>query len=186
VIARLARREARALTLVPDLELRTDGAPPQLRLTLLSCPSCDAGPVPPPLREVAAGAAGTLPTLTALRCEVLTARSLLALTLLGRRLGPIRVRTRAAYWAEHPDTDLDALDRHESWLDGLFPALESGGPLPPLPDDPHRVLPAATRTAGAPYGPAHFLTPHADGPRLAELNRTYLAVRLVAVREALS
>jgi hypothetical protein len=216
LIVRLARREARAVALVPDTEVRTRAPAPQLLVEVQKCPWCAAGPAPDqplPLRElwpVDADAAETprLPVIAALRCELLTARSLLPLGLIRTRTEvPPRVVTRAVFWAGFagwsaaplPDDELwrglRLLDRGETWLDGVLAALASGTRIAALPSSgPDLVLPLSGRIAADAADPVervahtlrslHFLTPHATEPVIAELNRRYLYARREAVRAA--
>jgi hypothetical protein len=194
LIVRLAWREARAVALVPDNEVRTLAPAPQLLLEVLKCPWCAARSAPD----------------RPLPCELLTARSLLPLGLIRTRTGfQPRVVTRAVFWAGFagssaaplPDDEvwrgLSLLDRGETWLDGVLPALASGAAVPALPSSgPDLVLPLSGRIATGAAEPAeqvaqtlrslHFLTPHATEPVLTELNRRYLQLRREAVRAALA
>jgi hypothetical protein len=97
LIARLARREARALALVPEIEIQTLVATPRVRVTRRPCPWCDAVAPAGKLRPVSDNPA--FPVLTLLTCEIVGLRSLLSLDLLGH---PARVVSRAVFWAAAP------------------------------------------------------------------------------------
>ncbi|MEV8635614.1 hypothetical protein AB0395_28535 [Streptosporangium sp. NPDC051023] len=210
LVSRMARREALALMLVPDLDLRIDAPRPRLLFDARRCPWCPHGApsARPPLRDVpvaesaaavadAVAADPSLLVLTTLRCEEITARALLPIGLIwvtGRGHPPLS--TRAAFWAEFsgaaslsPDDvlrGLTALDDRESWLDafptdGARPAGEHGRVLPVST----RITPADGPTeVAASRGGLHFLTPHV-GALAERLNDVYLSVRSEAVREAL-
>ncbi|MFI9556367.1 hypothetical protein [Nonomuraea endophytica] len=212
LLSRMARREAGALTLIPDLRVRTDRPEPEILFTFVPCRWCAAAnPALPPLREVAVvekpsmARDTTLPVLTLLRCEELTARSLLPLSLI--RTAPAapqpRFSTRGAYWSRYVPADwtsppavdrgLELLDAKESWLDAFRPGAV------PWTWGEEVVLPASTRAAAHPGVPdrptdevaaarrsLHFLTPHAASAYTARLNDAYLFARITAVRAALT
>jgi hypothetical protein len=194
MITRLARREARALTLVPRLEIQTPVATPRVRVDRRPCPWCDAvapaGKLRPILDPDASGHA--VPALTLLSCEVVGLRSLLAPDLLGR---PVPMTSRAAFWAasspdRHPsDAEvhrmLKRLDEAEAWWDLALPAIAGGRPDSVPAPDGEVVLPMSGRIAG-PDVPArltslHFVTAHLGGPLLDRLDRVYRRERLAAV-----
>ncbi|MEV4899407.1 hypothetical protein AB0K48_59840 [Nonomuraea sp. NPDC055795] len=219
LLSRMARREAGALTLIPDPRVWTGRPEPEILFAFVPCRWCAAaGPALPPLRGVAVmerpsvARDTTLPVLTLLRCEELSARSLLPLSLI--RTAPAapqpRLSTRAAYWSRYVPADwsspeavdggLELLDAKESWLDAFRPGAV------PWTSGEEVVLPASTRAAahsahsahpGVQYRPAdevaaaarrslHFLTPHAATAYTARLNDAYLFARITAVRAALS
>ncbi|MFI6503357.1 hypothetical protein [Nonomuraea typhae] len=191
LLSRMARREAGALTLVPESWART-GPEPGIAFAFVPCRWCAAplGPIEEETRPRAAG----LPLLTLLRCEELTPRSLLPLSLI--RTAPAcprpRFCTRAAYWSrcipggwtspDGIDHGLDLLDAKESWFDAFRPGAV------PWTLDEEVVLPASTRARVRPGGgrALHFLTPHAATPYSARLNDAYLFARITAVRAILS
>ncbi|WP_242903462.1 hypothetical protein [Actinomadura terrae] len=205
--AAMAAREAAALTLVPDLRVRTDGPEPEILFRPVDCPWCEvAAPCPPPMREVAFTGPESLPVLSLLACEEVTARALLPLTLIrsSEPSAPPRFVTRGVFWARTVGTGswddlapgLALLDAAERWFDDLLPAFRSGGahwthpgevPLPasvraarPAPDGRRAGAVAASRRG------LHFLTPHAHGEPAARLNHAYLAARADAVRADLT
>ncbi|MFI6290460.1 hypothetical protein ACIBEJ_02690 [Nonomuraea sp. NPDC050790] len=212
LLSRMARREAGALTLIPDRRVRTDRPEPEILFAFVPCRWCAAaGPALPPLRETAvverpSRTRGlTMPVLTLLRCEELTARSLLPLSLIRTAPGAPqpRISTRAAYWSRHVPADwaspeamdlgLELLDARERWLDAFQPGAV------PWTCDEEVVLPASARAAARPgvrerptaevaasRRSLHFLTPHAAGGYAARLNDAYLFARITAVRAALS
>jgi hypothetical protein len=218
LVAQMAEREAEALTLIPELRVPTERPQPEILFKILSCPWCGRGTPPPaPLREVAfrdgwatVGSSRSLPQISVLWCEELTARSLLPLSL--RRLadGPTRLRfsTRAAFWARVVGTDrpsredtvrgLTMLDLREAWLDDLARACRGreGRPVSAR-GEAELVLPACTRRsrsgdrawrtddAAAPRRTLHFLTSHLEGGAVARLNDAYLAARMRAVADRL-
>ncbi|MBT2210917.1 hypothetical protein [Actinomadura sp. NEAU-AAG7] len=149
-VAAMAAREAAALTLVPDLRVRTDGPDPEILFRPVDCPWCGAAaPCPPPMREIAFTGDRALPRLSLLACEEVTARSLLALTLIrsAEASAPPRFVTRGVFWArtvgtgpiEDLGSGLALLDAAERWFDDLLPAFRSG---PPRRDDlPHLPYP---------------------------------------------
>ncbi|WP_157252089.1 hypothetical protein [Nonomuraea typhae] len=181
LLSRMARREAGALTLVPEPWART-GPEPGIAFAFVPCRWCAAplGPIEEETRPRATG----LPLLTLLRCEEPTSRSLLPLSLI--RTAPAcprpRFRTRAAYWSrfipaawtspDGIDHGLELLDAKESWFDAFRPGAV------PWTLEEEVVLPAST-------GGLHFLTPHAAGPYAARLNDAYLFARITAVRAIL-
>ncbi|GAA0936819.1 hypothetical protein [Nonomuraea longicatena] len=171
LVGRLARREAAVLALVPPDEVRVDVPErPQILFDVRPCPWCAAVPRPrPPIREVATyrGGPADVPVLTVLSCEEVPARNLLALRGGGRR------RTRAAFWAEFAGKCTGPLTADDVWH-GLRELDEQ--------ENLDEVLPVSSAHGG---GAAHFLTPHADGPLMAGLNRRYLAARLASVAHAL-
>jgi hypothetical protein len=208
---RLARREALALTLIPDDEAQGPLVSPQLLLESRTCPWC---PTPAPRPPRSAGDATPqprpLPIVTALSCEMITLRSLLCLNLLRARTDvPLRVLTRAAFWSGYAKPGnaplseediwlgLHLLDRAEAWWDDVLAALAAGARTVRVAEcEFDRVLPMSSRVSrhGAASDPPgvlatlhslHFLTPHAQEPLLDRLNRTYLSVRLDAVRALL-
>jgi hypothetical protein len=170
LVGRLARREAAVLALVPPDEVRVDVPErPQVLFDVRPCPWCAAVPQPSlPIREVGTHRRGPadVPVLTVLSCEEVPARNLLALRGGGRR------RTRAAFWAEFAGKCTGSLTSDDVWR-GLRELDEQ--------ENLDEVLPVSSAHGGA----AHFLTPHADGPPMAGLNRRYLAARLASVAHAL-
>jgi hypothetical protein len=206
VLRRMARREASALLLRPNLS--TWLLDPAVRVSVrpLPCPWCgaDAEAVDPaglePMDEVRMRRPDEPPapgavTLHALACEWLTARSVLPLVRAaqdGHDL-PADVLTRAAATAEitarAPGVSLVELlaevDARESWLPGA--ADGPGGTSPGRP-----VLPASARSAPSPAGSApdrdlvdsYVLTPHRTHDEPAGLQEAYRRHRAEAYPRA--
>jgi hypothetical protein len=144
------------------------------------------------------------PTLRVLACEIITARSLLALAAAINRfrdLGEAQFRTRAVTLADSgldPRGDhalpqiIDAVDTAEHWFDlveeGRAPAAGIQLTLPTAtrrqwPGKGLGMLDAATRYRA--FASPHFITPHADGPATSALNTLYLEQRLATVAKEL-
>ncbi|MFF5204992.1 hypothetical protein [Streptosporangium sp. NPDC000396] len=175
LIDRMARREAEVLTLEPPNEVRVQAPETQILLEIRRCPWCGAAPdARMPLREAAPyeGGVAPVPVLTALSCEEVPARNLLALR--GRE-GGARLRTRAAFWADLVERTEAGLSDDEV-LRGIRELDEH--------EAANRVLPVSSRLAGI-ADSTHFLTVHADSPFVGRLNRRYRAARLAVVGAAL-
>ncbi|MGP3910932.1 hypothetical protein [Nonomuraea sp. 10N515B] len=174
IAERMARREARALLLVPPSIPAPPGVlDPQMSFRAVRCPWCGVGPAchderppnEPPDR----------PLVTVLACEWLANRAMLAVLAAGRPAGSYL--SRAVFAARHRTlgnaTDLlAALDAAERWAD----PLTSAGAVRDA------VVPAATRSTHSVV--SHFLSPHA-GREFDDLNTLYARVRLGAVRAGL-
>ncbi|WFE60200.1 hypothetical protein [Micromonospora sp. WMMD712] len=207
VVRRMARREASALLLRPNLAAWALSSTTRVAVRARSCPWCgtDAEAADPaalePMDEVRMWRPGephpgAPVTLHALACEWLTARSLLPLVRAaqdGHAALPRDVSTRAATAAEivarAPGVSLADLlaevDGRESWLPS---AVSSQGRADhSLPGQP--TLPASTRLAPTVatgsgtdrdlVGP-HLLTPHRLDDEPAGLPETYLRYRAEA------
>ncbi len=168
ITERMARREARALLLVPPSIPAPPGVlDPQVSLRSVACPRCGARPERPD------GRPDDRPVVTILACETLANRALLPLLAAaasGRYIsrGVFVARRRSP---ENVTELLTTLDAAESWADP--------GRSGPSAD---AVVPASTRVANE--VPAHFLSPHPSSV-LDDLNTLYARVRYAAVRAGL-
>ncbi|TDD11066.1 hypothetical protein E1292_06800 [Nonomuraea deserti] len=181
ITERMARREARALLLVPPSIPAPPGVlDPQVTLRSVTCPWCGARPEPPgaqpgepPVvrRRVRPEPPDDRPVVTILACETLANRALLPVL----ATAPGHYLSRGVFVARRPSAGnvselLTALDAAESWAD----------PGRRAPSGLDAVVPASTRMANE--VPSHFLSPHAE---LDDLNTLYARVRYAAVRAGL-
>jgi hypothetical protein len=168
ITERMARREARALLLIPASIPAPPGVlDPQVSLRTVACPRCGARPEPPRRQP------DDRPVVTTLACETLANRALLSVLAAG---APGHFLSRGVFAARHRSFEdvtalLIALDTAESWAD----SRRSG----PSAD---AVVPASTRVANE--VPSHFLSPHPSS-ELDDLNTLYARVRYAAVRAGL-
>ncbi|MEO3794979.1 hypothetical protein ABGB14_32615 [Nonomuraea sp. B10E15] len=166
ITERMARREARALLLIPPSIPAPPGVlDPQVSLRSVTCPLCGARP-----EQALAERPDDRPVVTTLACETLADRALLAVLAAGSG----RYLSRGVFVARRPSSAnvtelLTALDAAESWAD---PGRSGPGA--------DAVVPASTRVANE--VPSHFLSPHAE---LDDLNTLYTRVRYAAVRAGL-
>ncbi|TDD20265.1 hypothetical protein [Nonomuraea diastatica] len=168
ITERMARREARALLLVPPSIPAPPGVlDPQVSLRPVTCPRCGVEPEPP--REQP----DDRPVVTILACETLANRALLPVL---AAAAPGRYMSRGVFVARHRSSGnvsdvLTALDTAESWADPGRSGPSAGA-----------VVPASTRVANEVT--SHFLSPH-PSPELDDLNTLYARVRYAAVRAGL-
>ncbi|MEV4176360.1 hypothetical protein [Nonomuraea sp. NPDC049709] len=165
----MARREARALLLIPPSIPAPPGVlDPQVSLRAVTCPWCDARPGPPGEQP------DDRPVVTVLACETLANRALLPVL---AAVTPGRYLSRGVFVARRRPSGnvselLATLDTAESWVD----------PGRSAPNGLDAVVPASTRLANE--VPSHFLSPHPSS-ELDDLNTLYARVRYAAVRAGL-